>query len=595
MPLPDLCSAVKLLTSINYTIMKTKLLILCILIFQIKYVNAQENINDERVSRLEKSFTESNKKLIDLRKEFDELKSAIAYISSKKEFDDVQKKQQEIQDQKQKTDSIYHVAMSLKSYMQNFEKIDTVKLDKLFVFIKEYKTENGLSEEQAPSKTFLYFGENKIVDEDLFKNKSTETELLKSLLADIGKENYLGDITIPKDGQKFRFYREDMEEVSEDEYKFKKLGVEIRDGYFHDIVVYVEDMNGDTHVFTNQIGLSVLFYSQYGKSKFLYYLYSLKKNDVTEKTRYLDKKMGTLYVKVTDVMGYSYQVGNHYIPQDLTVELPRNDVEGRKTNVSTQATYQIKQKTYLEKIVELRAYTDFLALFGETQNGLAQIEGKAKFYLFPYPLRLFGSRKTLGQVEFFPTISPNVSYARFGDAGRYVPIYNVSGTDGYELVTKLDLIEKRFLSMGLQADVFKWQHKNAPVIFSLYGLINYNLSEVNMGTKEQKDPKSIKAMSFGGGVQLCTNRFNNFGLSYKFEISSFDYQNFNSNLNVALPHYIPVVKNEAEIFYHPNGNPNQAIFTRLITYNYKGGDNNQAFYQFQFGYKFSIGNKAINK
>lgn len=575
--------------------MKTKLLILCILIFQIKCMYAQENISDERVLKLEKSFNISSQKLKDLKREFDELKSSIAYVSTKEDFNDVQKKQQEIQYEKQKTDSIYHVAVSLKSYMQNFEKVNAEKLDKLFLFIKEYKIEDGLPDEKNSSKTYIYFGENKIVDEDLFKNRSTETELLKSLLADIGKENYLGDITIPKDGQKFRFYCRNMKDVSEDEYKFKKLGVEIRDGYFHDILVYVEDMNGDTHVFTNQIGLSVLFYSQYGKRKFLYYLYSLKKNDVTEDTKYLDEKMNLLYIKITDVMGYSYQIGNHYIPQDLTVELPRNDVEGQKTNINSQATYQIKQKTYLEKIVELRAYTDFLALFGETQNGLAQIEGKAKFYLFPYPFSLFGSRKTLGQVEFFPTVSPSVSYARFGDAGRYVPIYNVSGTDGYELVNKLDLIEKRFLSMGLQADVFKWQHKNAPVIFSIYGLINYNLSEVNMGTEEQKDPQSIKAMSFGGGVQLCTNRFNNFGLSYKFEISSFDYHNFNSNLNVALPRYIPVVKNEAEIFYHPNGNPNQAIFTRLITYNYKGSDNNQAFYQFQFGYKFSIGNKAINK
>lgn len=575
--------------------MRTKLLTLIAFIAQISFIYAQDNIKDERILKLEKNFQKSNKQLEDLKKEFDDLKSSIMYSSSKKELEDIQKKQQEIINEKEKTDSLYNVSISLKSYMGNFEKVDSTKLEELFLFIKGYKLGERIEENKATPKTYLYFGENKIVDEDLFKNKSTETELLKSLLADVGKENYLGDITIPKEDQRFRFYCENMIDISEDVYKFKKLGVEIRDGYFHDILVYVEDLNGDTHVFTNQIGLSVLFYSQYGKSKFLYYLYSLKKKDVTEDSKYLDYKMSNRYVKVTDVMGYSYQVGNHYIPQDLTVELPRNDVEGNVTNINSQATYQIKQKTYLEKIVELRAYTDFLALFGETQNGLAQIEGKAKFYLFPYPFRLFWSRKTLGQIEFFSTISPHVNYARFGDEGRYVPIRKMADSDNYELNTKLDLVEKRFLTMGLQTEALKWQHKNAPVSISFYGLINYNLSEINMGTEEQKDIKSIKSLNVGGGIQLCTNRFNNFGFTYKFEVSSFDYHNFNSNLNVALPHHIPVVKNEAEIFYHPNGNPNQAIFTRLITFNYKGKENNQAFYQFQFGYKFSIGNKSINK
>jgi hypothetical protein len=81
---------------------------------------------------------------------------------------------------------------------------------------------------------------------------------------------------------------------------------------------------------------------------------------------------------------------------------------------------------------------------------------------------------------------------------------------------------------------------------------------------------------------------------YKAELSWFDYKNFNDYDNIALPDKIPVFRNEAEIFYHPNGNPNQAIFTRLITYNYMGSENNQAFYQFQFGYKFAIGNRTTN-
>ena len=43
------------------------------------------------------------------------------------------------------------------------------------------------------------------------------------------------------------------------------------------------------------------------------------------------------------------------------------------------------------------------------------------------------------------------------------------------------------------------------------------------------------------------------------------------------------------------GKPNQAIFARLRTFNNSAPENNEAFYQFQFGYKFSIGTRAVKK
>lgn len=318
------------------------------------------------------------------------------------------------------------------------------------------------------------------------------------------------------------------------------------------------------------------------------YKSSIRKNSYNAYAEYTDDKMKYVYISLSDVMNYNYKVGNHYIPHDIALELPTKPEENKTGN----AIYQIKQETYLEKILELRAYTDFLTLFGDSQNGLAQIEGKAKFYLFPYPFRFLGSKRTLGQIEYFPAVSPFVNYSRFEKDSRYVK--TVFENENFIVKNDIDLIEKRYLMMGLDLEILKWQNKNAPVSLSLYGLLNYNISEMNINILSDTITKSVKAMGFGGGLHLSTKRFNNFGFDYKAEFSWFDFQNFNTYQNIMLPPIIPIFRNEAEVFYHPNGSPNQAIFARLITYNYLGKTNDQSFYQFQFGYKFAIGNRTVN-
>lgn len=518
--------------------------------------------------------------------------------------------------------------------------IDEKAIDKWYGYASESFTKSPSSASTNDSKVYIYYGENKVVDQDFLKDKNDEnSQIVRNILNNKGKESYFGDITIPYDNQEFYFYKyyikdkikeiveeaETIEEKSnnhalsqsekdflkknkfvlekrnnrgdyiidpEKKFKFKKLDVEIRDGYFYDIRVLVEDYEGNSHVFTNQIGLSILFFSQYSTRKMMYYKNSIRKNALVENQEYTDEKLNHLYINLSDVMNYTYKMGNHYIPHDLILELPEKAEENRGGN----ATYQIKQETYLEKILELRAYTDFLTLFGGSKNGLAQIEGRAKFYLFPYPFRLFGSRRTLGQIEYFPSVSPYVNYSRFEKDSKYVSTVYDPENNNFQIENNrnLGLIEKRYLTMGLDLEVLKWQNKNAPVSISLYGLVNYNISQVNISANEEEKIEDVKSMGCGGGLHLSAKRFNNFGFDYKADISWYNYRNFNTTKNIDLPSVIPVFRHEAEIFYHPNGNPNQAIFTRLITFNYMGS-NSQAFYQFQFGYKFSIGNRAVNK
>lgn len=578
--------------------MKTKLLTIVLLAFT-GMAWGQEKSCEELLKGFDKEYKDEYDKYEKFVNEFKNLGEEITINSLEDINKKLNTKKTEIESSAKVMDSIRRIAFAYEIYCVNQKKISKEDAEKWLQNIKKYTPEIIIkkAEPSTQPQVYTYFGENQVINHDVFKNKTTESEILKSVLLEKGVESYLGDITIPKNNQEFNFYGYD-DVMPDSKFKFKKLDVEIRDGYFYDIRTFVETNDGNTHVFTNQVGLSLLFYSQQGKRKnLLRYEYSLREN-IPDK-EYTDDKMEGLYIKVTDVMGYSYKPGNRYIPHDLILELPKNDTDNKSTNAQNRATYQIKQETHLEKILELRTYTDFLALFGKSDNGLAQIEGKAKFYLFPYPFRFFGSKKTFGQIEYFPSLSPYVNYSRFEDGTRYVDkvqsLPNIDANVRYEPVKNLDLVEKRYLSMGVDFEIFKWQHKNAPVKFSIYATFNYNLSEVNMGDDSNKISRNIKAFNRGGGLHLSTKRFNNFGFDLKAELTWYDYKNFNDDTDFILPDEIPIFRNEAELFYHPNKNPNQAIFARLITFNYAGRSNNQAFYQFQFGYKFAIGNRTVSK
>src|SRR5690606_19101272 len=299
--------------------------------------------------------------------------------------------------------------------------------------------------------------------------------------------------TIPQNNQKvklYKFYRGINERTQDSLYanltfRFKKIDIEIRDGYFHDIRVFLEDEEYNTHVFTNLIGISLLNYYKRSlpiyfiwgtnNNKFLNYQYSIRKN-TPEMLEYTDTKLINFCIKATDVLRYTYTSGNHYIPHDLVLQLPVKDKEGNVTNLESNVTYQIKQETHLEKIVELRTYTDFLALFEQSSNGLAQIEGKSKFYLLPFPFRYPG----LGQIEFFPSFSSYVNYSRFEKNNKYVEfIEDLNSSNVYLPKNELNLIEKRFLTMGIDLEIYKFKNKNLPLTVSVYGTFNYNISEAN--------------------------------------------------------------------------------------------------------------------
>jgi hypothetical protein len=128
---------------------------------------------------------------------------------------------------------------------------------------------------------------------------------------------------------------------------------------------------------------------------------------------------------------------------------------------------------------------------------------------------------------------------------------------------------------------------------TLYATARYNVANIKENDSTNVD---FKSLSLGGGLRIDVKRFNNFGLSLKSEMTKVDTNEFNDYSFVHNPGDFWVFRNEAEIFYHPAEDESQSIFLRLNTFNNATSGNDQAFFQLQFGYRFSVGlNKVKSK
>uniref|UniRef100_A0AB33KSX6 Outer membrane protein beta-barrel domain-containing protein n=1 Tax=Tenacibaculum sp. Pbs-1 TaxID=3238748 RepID=A0AB33KSX6_9FLAO len=541
-------------------------------------INGQtQTINCElEIKKLRSAYENYNKTLEEKKQEIAETKKSITQES-------LDKLSTLIKDRKAYIDSLNLTYAKFTSYKNVCTNIPADSIASWFPY-KEPPTRETIAKEAEQEETveepvtYSYFNEDVIISEDVngVERTSREKKVFNQVLKQVNQEAYFGDITIPKEGQEFCFYNNDKERQDTLKYRFKKIDIEIRDGSLADIQVLVE-YKGSMLLFENYVGVSFLRYGYWASKNYLFYSQKQPTTNVDE------KEFENLRIRLSDVLMYKYKIGNNYIPHDLTLELPKEDIDGNKTNLTAPATYQIKQDTYLDKIVELRAYTDFLALFGESDNGLVQLEGSAKFYVFPFSRQIFSSSM---QYEFLKSITPYVHYAKFEeDKGLVTATSGVIGNT-------LDLVEKRFLTVGGEVNLLEIYQKNYPMKMNFFGTIDYNLTRVQNDTQ---GVENLKALSYGGGISLSSKRFNNFGFNYKLGLHWFDYKSYNGSSTIDLDFKVPVVKNQAEVFYHPNKNPNQAIFARLVTYNYKGSESDEAFYQFQFGYKFSLGSRTVKK
>lgn len=496
-------------------------------------------------------------------------------------------------------------------------------LDSFFELQDAYKSDgDNLINQNTPSedaKTYMVFGDDNIIlKEDIIKD-----EKANSVLSDILKEDskiHLGDFWIPKDGAEIpvtfkcnaalrkkmgRDHCEEKEEESPRYLKFKKVDLEIFEGSLVDIKVYLEG-NGHVYLFENNLSASLLRFTKQAN-------WFMLRNRVERTYRNEEDDFAGYEVKLADVLRYFSNSGRNFIPDDQILEFPKM-IDGKQANEEEANIYELHQNSSLKNVLDLRTYTDFLGLFGESPNGIAQIEGHASFFVIPS--RLKGT-----PISLFKKIKPYVSYARLDENDRRLIPQRVEDTgtsveEDFEVQNGLDLLQKSYLDLGLKLDVFSFKiKKEYPFEVNTYGVVRYQIADLAIdqieesdmmdmgGEMMEEDPTMIitndselnnyKTLGVGAGINFDFRRFKNFTFSHSIEFTRYNVSSFNNFENFRNPEDFWVFRNESEVAYHTGTNRNNSIFVRLKVFDNKNPDVDSNFFQFQFGYKFSLGLQRV--
>lgn len=505
------------------------------------------------------------------------------------------------------------------------KKVHKDSLDAYFTIPENFKgTPPNLTAETANSekaKTYIVFGEDKVLlQEDVIKD-----DKVAKIFQDILKENpqvQIGSFRIPKDGAEIpvffkcdsrtRRYMEksdcyEKEENSKRTLKFKSIQIEIYEGSLVDIKVLLEGNNDKVYLFENELPASLLRYTKQSK------WFELK-NRAEETFEETDNDFFGYRIKLADVLRYISKPGKNFIPDNQSLDFPKM-INGKKTNSDAPSIYELKQSTSLNNFVNLRTYTDFLGLFGESPNGIAHIEGDAEFFIAPF-------RVPYTSLYFFKKIKPYVSYARLDENDRQLipQRFENNGTaeqDIFEIRNDLDILQKSYLDLGFQLDVINFKiEKEYPFETNFYGVARYQVADINFDQNEENTTDDItdgsedlevnegtvqnidqlnnyKALGLGAGVNFDFKRFDNFTFSYSAELIKYNVNSINDFEDFRSSNDFWVFRNEAEISYFAGNKKKNAIFVRLKVFdNIDSGDNSN-FFQFQFGYKFSLGLQKI--
>lgn len=578
--------------------MKKKIILIIFLSFS-HGIWAQESakLTDQNKSELKKlsdDFTIANQESEKQKQELVKFKNSISESSNpatvNKELTTLLQKNNKLT---RSLDSIYGLYMSYKKIYLS-KKIPEADINA--VFNHTYTPSNIEKTEDIPNtKTYLYFGKGKVIEEkdSLFKDQTAN--IIFGDILNAKSEAYLGDFTIPQNEQKIPyiyytrecgFLKKKYKKNSKHYLKFKSIKIHLFEGSLYDIKMIVTDDQNKEYLFENQHPVSLLRYSVKNYKRYLYCnpinidntLSEINGEIITKKNGEKTKKQNNLLyyqISLSDVLSYIPNPGNNYVPEDEVLEFPTL-VKDVATNKDQPVKYKLIADTALQNIVEFRTYTDFLGLFTETPNGIIQLEGKGDFYVAPFNLNNTS-------LYFAKKISPFVNFSRIDKEIRTLTVDPNSDS----IKKPLEIIEKSYLQMGLNVNVVSLKlAKEYPFDMSLYGTTRYQISDIMNINNVIENYKSV---GIGGGLSLEFKRYNNFGFIYSADFTQYNSRNFNDIEGVENPKNFWVFQNKAEIYYFPGETRNQSIFLRFKTFNDSTKGNDDAFYQLQFGYKFSIG------
>jgi len=573
-----------------------KILLLTILLFAIKSFGQDENLNLKNAKadfeKLSTDYETKEKEVKTSQTELNELLEKVKNDPNSKYSDELTKKVKEVEEQKKVLNSFCEKSENYKAFYLD----KGITIAQINEFFKHKCTVNNEQEVSAKKeyKTYLYYGEDMVIKEFPKTNDENFDQIIQKVLS-AKSESYLGDIIIPKENQEFKFYIskerwaqynssfptlkiKSQEKASfvqlEKKFKFKSVAFEICDGFIADVKILILDEKGNEHLFENRSSISFLNFSNSAPNNFISYKHPVNQSETVNFDEFHD-----LRIRLSDVLVYIPKPGYNYIPNDVTFTFPTKDKNGDALNKVNAVKYEIKETTTLQNVIELRAYTDFLALFTDSANGLVQLQGKGDFYIFPFKVSLSNT-----DLRLVDKISPYVNFSRLDADVRGVETTFDSGLNKYTINNSTDLLQKAYLEMGAKLNLFNWRFaKSVPFRFISYFPFRYQIADVKL----QDQLTNVQGLGLGLGFTFEFKRFNNFGFNYSLEFSKYSFIDYNSIPELELPRAYSVFRNEAEVYYHPDSDKRQAIFLRLKTFN--NYSNHEAFYQLQFGYRFSIG------
>lgn len=530
-------------------------------------------------TRLDTNLVAQHLKVVNLRKDLDTL-----YLKSKTSWDFYLAKEVP----KDSLNAYFTLPVDYKTYKEREKDKEPLTAENKDP--KPFKP----TEEKLVTQNYLFFGDDKVVLKEDFIKDPTVKEIFNNVLKDDRILN-LGDFWFPQDGQEIlldQWPRNSESKIEKDStalaqisdsiykrLKFYKIEVELYEGSLVDIKVYLKNDAGNVYLFENRNSISLLRYTTTSQRFYL----TNRSQQTYEDT---NNDFANYRLRLSDVLRYFSSPGKNFVPDNQNFVFPL-EIKDTISNKTTSNIYELQQTTALENVLDLRAYTDFLGVFGDAENGIASFEGDATFFVNPF---------RAGNTPFFlfKRIRPYVSFARLDEENRFLALTDVDDPDlempQMELVDKLDNLQQSYLDLGITLDVVSFKvTKEMPFEVNLYTSVRYQIAELQL----EENNEDYKTLGAGAGIHFDFRRFDNFSFSYNMEWTRYNQNQYNNLPGIKDTDAFWVFRNEAEVAYFAGGSKRNAIFVRLKNFDDLSSKEGSNFFQFQFGYRFGIGLQKV--
>ncbi len=275
------------------------------------------------------------------------------------------------------------------------------------------------------------------------------------------------------------------------------------------------------------------------------------------------------YVILGDCMDYIWVNGNNFAPSDSQLVL---DTDNPVKNININAG--------LNSYIELRTYSDLLALINAEENGLVQVQASSR--IIGYTTNI--SKK--GNLYFLNYVEPSIRYSKFDNDFESLTVKKLINDSLVVNRSRLNQIAK--LEFKLKVNLLRFYTKAGHYV-DITGLTNYKYSDI----KYRDTVSTANLVSFGFNIGYDLPRYKNFGIETNLT-TEWQYIARNSGFNPEQvsgiynqPQWVFFWSPELELYYSPLENKDNKIYLKVSGVN-SLIESDQNFSQIQLGYRTKI-------